>query len=328
MPNMSTAYALVADIGGTNTRLGIVGEKGDQPTECVKIQNADYTTFLSAANTYLNQTNISTIANICMSIAAPIEGPAIPLTNCNWVIELDEVRKVFDANISAINDFEALGFALQNLPTANVLHVSGPTAATETRKMIVGAGTGFNAATSAKPAGFGMAYSLSAECGHMTLPIEKEFEWELRNYLAQKYLRASVERVLSGQGILDVYSWVCTFYDLPYQAISGPMITEAALRGDDKACNLTVEIIASIFARVVGDLALANLPMGGIYLYGGVTRALSPWIKRCSFREIFEAKGRQTNLMRNFPIYLANEDNIGLVGCAVYASTQMNQRLC
>ncbi len=322
---MSNLSALVADVGGTNTRFGLVIGQGDQPTNCVKVLNSDYSSFVNAALDYLSSVQQSDPAHVCLSIAAPIQGKIIPLTNCKWVIDLDQVKFALGSNTAeAINDFEALGFSLHRLPDGSAEHVSGPSTQSNSRKMIVGAGTGFNAATSVFMTGVGCC-ALPAECGHMTLPVETEVEWKLRNVLASKYSRASVERVLSGNGIVDVYGYVCEQLGCENRNYNAAQITKAALDQGEAACLQTVEIVVGIFARTVGDLALAHLPLGGIYLYGGVTRALSEWIKHEQFRAVFEAKGRQASLMRDFSINIVTEDNIGVVGCAAYIARHAHE---
>ncbi|MGJ8530317.1 glucokinase [Maritalea sp.] len=315
---MSEVSALVADVGGTNTRFGLVVEQGGQPTNCVKVLNSSYASFADAAMDYLSTNKQVRPAHVCLSIAAPIQGNVVPMTNCNWVIDLDRVKSTVGSNTAeAINDFEALGFALNRLPQGSAEHISGPSNKSDPRKMIVGAGTGFNAATSVTLAN-GNCYVLPAECGHMTLSVETEVEWKLRHILATKYTRASVERVLSGEGIQAAYRLSCAHLCCETKNYTSKQVTQAAIEKRDAPSALAVKIVVGVLARTVGDLALVNLPLGGIYLYGGVTRALSNWIELAEFREMFEAKGRQTALMRDFPIHIVTEDNIGIVGCAAY----------
>lgn len=100
----------------------------------------------------------------------------------------------------------------------------------------------------------------------------------------------------------------------PRLGLPAQIVTQALERSDDR-CRAAVEVLVRLLARVAGDLFLAFLPLGGVYLSGGVTRACAPLIASGLFWEEFTRKGRQTDLLCSVPIHIINDDNAALAGC-------------
>jgi len=220
--------------------------------------------------------------------------------------------------IDFLNDFEALGYSLiapERLETQAVLASAVPAPPKATR-MVLGAGTGFNAAACYWPA-FGAApHVAAAECGHTTLAIEGDEERDLQAALAAGRGRASVERALSGNGLREIYGWICARDGRPGNAATSAEITQAATAGTDEQAVAAAHLFLRLLGRVVGDLALTFLPYGGIYLYGGVCRALAPLVVATdTFRDAFRAKGRMGPFMADFEAHLLVDDRVALAGC-------------
>lgn len=314
---MSAAKILVADIGGTNTRLGLAGPDGIETNTLRRFSNNDHVSFDRLTRTYLDQLNIVRCRSACLAVAAPVEADRVRLTNRDWLIDKAGVARAIGADdVHLLNDFEALGFSLDRLTTQQAPHIAGPTNAPvpEGVRMVLGAGTGFNAAALRRNA-LGQRSVHAAECGHMTLPIETSSELLLRDHLAHGRGRASVERALSGQGVLEIHAWVCAQTGSPPAQLSAAEIVEQGVSGSNDTCRRTTEILVRFLARVAGDLVLAYLPLGGLYLSGGVTRACGALIASPLFWNEFTAKGRQSELMRSIPVHLVQDDNAALEGC-------------
>jgi glucokinase len=154
----------------------------------------------------------------------------------------------------------------------------------------------------------------------MTLPVETAEGLRLRDYLARGRGRASVERAVSGQGLAEVYRWAAEEAGAASEALSARAITDRAARGVDPLCLKAAETVLRIFATIAGDLALAYLPYGGVYLAGSVARALAPMMGAAGFEEIFRTKGRQAGLVGSFPLYLITDDAAALTGCSALAA--------
>lgn len=319
---MTDQGIIVGDVGGTNTRLGVVLQKGGAPTAIATYRNVDFLSFEKVLAQYLHHINARSCAQIYLAVAAPIDGEKVALTNCDWVIDRARLRQVTGAKtIHLLNDLEALACALIDPSALGAKHVAGPTnlRADGGRMLVIGAGTGFNAASLMPAPAFSVQ---AAECGHMSLPVETAEDLDLRAFLAQGRGRASVERAISGQGLCEIHHWAARGLGLAHDPLTARQITERALQGSDAACAKAAQTVLRLLAIVAGDLALAYLPHGGIYLAGSVCRALYPMMAQAGFAEGFCAKGRQTNLLRSFPIKLITNDAAALIGCAALANRQ------
>ena len=315
---------LVGDVGGTNTRLGLLADNTVIPTRVMTYRNSDYSSLYNVISHYLQKTDEYSCGQICLALAAPIVDQTVALTNCDWVIDAQKLRQTTGAKtVRLINDLEALAWSLDRLPTSSIAPVA--TGKTQRNPMggrlVIGAGTGFNAASLISAPQTGV---LSAECGHMTLPVQTDQDLRLRDHLAQGRGRASVERALSGQGLCEVYQWAAAQAGQRSENLTAGQITDRALHGSDAACVHAAETVLRLLATVAGDLALAYLPHGGTFLAGSVCRALMPMMAQGGFVKAFCAKGRQTDLMQSFSIDLITDDAAALIGCAALARRQMN----
>lgn len=312
---MIAPRVLLGDVGGTNTRLELIGPDRGQ-RHLATFRNSDFASFEDLLVAFLATQGGPVCAQIILAIAAPISGTSIRLTNCQWQIDADRIRTATQAKtVRLINDLEALALSISTLPTSAVRHIFGPAEPAEPlgRTLVLGTGTGFNAACALHPAQLNV---LPAECGHMTLPVETEDDLRLRHHLAQGRGRASVERALSGQGLIEIYQWVAQSRGLDPENLTAPQIATQAVQNADPCCVKAAMIVLRILGTVCGDLALAYLPHGGIYLAGSVVRALAPLITTSDFAAELTKKGRQTHLMQSFTVQLITQDSAALIGCA------------
>ena len=77
-------------------------------------------------------------------------------------------------------------------------------------------------------------------------------------------------------------------------------------------------IFAKMLGKVCGNLSLVQLPFGGVYLVGGVARAMAPHLLNLGFEESFKAKGRFSDFMSSFPVFVVEDDYAALLGSASY----------
>ncbi|MCJ8299348.1 MAG: glucokinase [Pseudomonadales bacterium] len=311
-------YSIVADVGGTNTRIALTCRSVLQEFSIQHFSNDDFQSFQQLLTCYTKGWPLVNIDSVCIALAAPVTGQQARLTNRNWLIDTFSIQQLLGCEkVQLINDFEALALSLNEINDADLQPISAAqTKAGGGKKMVLGAGTGFNGAQLLDNNLSGVARVSCAECGHMTLPVESLEEMRLRNYLAGFYHRASIERVLSGQGLVNLYQWLGTDKNITTDDLSPAQIAAAACSDDDPLCREAGELFSRFFARVVGDMALAFLPYGGIYLSGGVSRGLAQLLKQPAFIDTFHAKGRQSELMKSFNIQLITSDNSALLGCA------------
>lgn len=310
--------ALVCDIGGTNTRFGLVEGGKLLRDSMTSLANKGFGSFEEVLSAYLGMQSVGHVEACCIALAGLATPEGAELTNRDWTIRRTAVQDIVGTPvIGFINDFEALGFALlgiESLETTPLFAAARPVEPGGTR-IVLGAGTGFNAAACYRPRFGDMPHVAAAEFGHTTLALEGEAEFSLQGKLSQGRGRASVERALSGSGLREIHDWVCERNGRP-AARTSTEIAALALSGDDADCRAAADVFLRLLGRVTGDLALTFLPTGGVYVGGGVVRALAPLLKSTdTFEMAFRAKGRMSPFMRDYAAWLVVDDLAALGGC-------------
>ncbi len=306
-----SAALLVADLGGTNCRLGLVAPGTDRIVDVRSIANDTASGFVPLVASYLDGRRID---RMVVAIAAPADGARIQLTNRDWVIDRDEITAAFGlSGLEIANDFEALGHALAR-PEALESVVVKPGVATDGTRIILGAGTGFNC--SARLANGSVVV---CEAGHTTFAPITDLDRRLQAELSAKYTRCSTERLISGSGLREIHAMVS---GTPVGAIDGKALIAAALSGQDAQARTSAEAFARMLGQVAGDLALLFQAGGGIWLSGGPTRALRPLLADPDgpFQRAFTDKGRMAPVMKTFPVHLVTSDQAAIAGCLSIAT--------
>ena len=314
---MTASRNLLADVGGTNTRVAMAVDGLADPQSIQRFRNDDFESLRDVLAHYLTTTNENAPDFGCIAVAGPVSGGEGELTNIDWRIRDVELSQFLNAKrVFVLNDLEAQGHALSNLPESAIkLLRSGQTPANDLQnRLVVGIGTGFNAAPVIHT-DHGLVVPPS-ECGHITLPTPAEIDRELADYLTDLLGFASVEDVLSGRGLEALYSWNGLQAEGPQ--LSGHEITMALSADGNKRVAAAAEIFVRIMGSTIGNLALVHLPFGGIFLVGGVARAFAPHLQKYGFDKAMRDKGRFADLIDAFSVSLVEDDFAALRGCAVY----------
>ncbi len=307
---------LAADIGGTNTRVALC-DTPEAPREVARFRNADHASLDAVLRAYLAARGHPPVHAACVAVAGPVRDGAARLTNLPWEIDAATLRAATGATEAhVINDMAAQGHALDDVTATRVTGPQTGCDARETR-LVVGLGTGFNAAP-VHPLGTGGYVVVPSECGHASLPVWDDASLALARTLTARHGFASIEEVLSGRGLMAVNAHVA---GPDARADTAALI--AALHDDpapgDRA---TAAMFAAALGRVLGDLALVHLPFGGLYLIGGVARAMAPFLEAHGFAEAFRDKGRFAGFMEAFAVSVVADDYAALTGCARYVRRQ------
>ncbi|MHA6344847.1 glucokinase [Roseivivax sp. CAU 1761] len=307
--------ALVADLGGTNTRVALA--RGDRvETETIRrYRNAEFGALAEVLERYLAETGARPAA-ACVAMAGPVRDGVGRLTNLDWVVERGAVaRATGAATVAVLNDLSAQGHALDALdPAALTLVMPGQPASPQAARLVIGVGTGMNAAPVFRLNG--QTLVPPSESGHITLPLQSAEELRLKDFIALNHGQPGVEDVLSGRGFERVHAWLCA-EDGAGDPLPAGEIMAAAEAGDDRA-RRSVAMFTRMLGRVSGNLALITLPFGGIYLCGGVARHFGPWLAEMGFADAFCDKGRFTDFMAQFPVHLVTDDYAALTGSAAH----------
>jgi glucokinase len=315
---MTAALSLVADIGGTNTRVALAHGTEVDPASIRRFRNADYPGLETVLGEYLRDAGGPAVAGACVCAAGPVKDGVATLTNLDWTIDLATLtRATGAARVAILNDLQAPGHALGHIAPDKLRPViDGPQVAGGAM-LVVNVGTGFNAApVHEAPGGRVVAAS---ECGHVNMPIRTAADLRLAAFVETVHGFPGVEDVLSGRGLERLWSFVCAEGGAPSEARAADIMA-AIDAGQDPRAAETARLFARLLGAETGNLALIHLPFGGIYLVGGVARAFAAHLGPMGFAEAFRDKGRFAGFMGNFAVHLLEDDYAPLTGCAVYLS--------
>ena len=306
--------ALVADIGGSNSRFGLANSTG-WPERIAIIENDTVPDLETAVGHYLEETDARPQTAV-LAIAGPIQGEEIALTNCAWRFRRADFAKRFGfSQLHIVNDFEALAWALPRLTAAHVRPLGHGAPGGEGVKVVLGPGTGLGVAA-LLPAG-GHWHAVASEGGHASFGACATEEDETFARMRSETGAVSAETVLSGPGLLRIARALhpeCGYRD-PESVMAD------AQRGEPAAGNVT-RLFVRLLGRFAGDLALIFKALGGVYIAGGVAFALGPLLDDPGFRAAFEEHPPYEDLLRGIPTLLITAEHPGLIGCGTLVQMQ------
>lgn len=307
-----TELALVGDIGGTNSRFGLV-EPGSTQVQAVAVQkNDDFASLEDSIAAYLSAKGLGALTAAAIAVAGPVDGGTVALTNRGWRFTRESLRAAARARqFRLLNDFEALALSLPHLEGGDLVQIGGEAPAKPAVKIVLGPGTGLGMATLAPlPQGGWMA--LPGEVGHITLPVVTREEFDWRERMSKPGVPFESEDAITGGGLLRMYRAVA---EAP--ALATPEeVLQAALAGSDAAAVKTLHQFIAWLARIAGDAAMTMQARGGVYLAGGIAPSIVEKLKSGDFRTIFQEKGRLAHVMRPIPVYVIIDRFPAFKGCA------------
>ena len=305
--------ALLADIGGTNTRLALLE---DGIIRDIRIEPTGGNTGLAQTlRAYLDGRQI---AGAALAVAAPVDTSPIRCTNADWSFTRDEVSDAIGtANVAIVNDFAAQALALPHLQAAELVKTGGGEIAPDRPKTVLGPGTGLGVAALVPSAGGWQP--LTTEAGHMTLAAMNAEEDAVIAWLRREYDHVSAERVLSGHGLTLLYNALADLSGEPAphgrpNGITPGGITAAAHHGSDPIAVRTIEFFCRFLGTVAADAALAYGATGGVYIGGGIVPRLGALFASSGFRDRFESKGRFSDLLRTVPTFVVTAEYPAFTG--------------
>lgn len=316
---MTTSLALVADLGGTNTRVALADGKVVRADSIRKFSNAEFSSLEPVLVRYLAEAGLARVDGVCVAAAGPVRDGVAVMTNLSWTIDAPQLVRATGASQTAIlNDLQAQGHALGHIaPEYLRCLIDGPQQPGGAM-LVVGVGTGMNAApVHNTPWGRVVAAS---ECGHITMPIRTEQDFRLARFVetwgAHAHGFAGVEDILAGRGLEHVYAFIAHEAGQPPEKKAADIM--AALAAGDPIARDTARLYVHILGAELGNLALIHLPFGGLYLIGGVARAMTPYMQEFGLTEAFRDKGRFGEFMHSFSLHVVEDDFAALTGCAAY----------
>lgn len=299
---------LVADIGGTHTRMALAVDGCLLPETIRRFENSDHADLGPVLIAFLRDVE-SPLSGVCLAVAGIVGDGSARMTNLDWTIEDEEISALTGCkNVVLVNDLQAQGHALGHLPASKqrVLVPADPDPSAT--KLVVGLGTGFNAAAVFETDAGRLVPP--SETGHADLVVQSEREMDFVRFLVKKLARAEIEDALSGQGLENIFEWVSG------RRRTAEQIMAALNTGEDARSDRTLDLFTDLLARALASLCLTHLPYGGVYLVGGVARAVAPHLERFDFASRLHDRGRFSSLLHKISVSIVLDDHAALTGCA------------
>ena len=314
--------ALVADIGGTNARFAIANLETLSLSDIRTFPTAEHATLADAIRAYLKDAP-ETVAHAGLAVAAPLREDTVKFTNAAWTFKQSTLAK--EAGLEAayvFNDFEAQAYALPVLSADELHSLHGGKAVENAPKVVLGPGTGLGVAGLVRsPSGW---VPVPGEGGHQTFPAENERELALLERMRVGLERLSVERVLSGPGLADLYRAIAASYGFSDAGLSPAKVEQLAIGGEDERAVEALNFFVQWLGRFAGDMALVFGARGGVYLGGGIAPKMLSRLEQDDFRQAFERKGRMSPYVEAIPIHVIVSDYPGLKGAAAGLRTKLS----
>ncbi len=320
---------LAGDIGGTNTRLGLFEkiEQGFRSVAEKQFPSSDYKNLAEIVQIFLEE-NAHPIDYACFGVPGPVRGKVAKLQNLPWIVDTNDLAHLLEHNrIGLINDLEANAYGLRELDESEFAVLNQGEPHPSGNYAVISAGTGLGQAGIHNENGKLRPYA--TEGGHADFAPRNELEMDLLRYLLTKFERVSVERVVSGMGLQNIYeflrdvkhaeepNWLAE--EIRENGDVGAVVSKCGLDEKSAICEQTLEIFVSLYGAAAGNLALQILATGGVYLGGGIAPKILPKLKEKVFLESFTAKGRMRELLEKIPVRVILNDKAALIGAAHFA---------
>ena len=322
---------LAGDIGATNARLAwfdvsngalVPGLARTYPSRQQASLGAFVTTFLTEAP--------GRIRHACFGIAGPVREGRVEATNLPWVVDAGSLaRQLGLERVLLVNDLEANGWALAALPDTDFAVLQPGRAAPTGNAAVISAGTGLGEA--------GLVWDgrrhrpVASEGGHADWAPQDEPQMALWRFLRAEVGHVSVERVLSGPGLHNIYrflrdgqglaepGWLAEAFRSEEPA---PLISRVGLAGQAEICVRALGLFVAIYGAEAGNLGLRLLATAGVYLGGGIAPRILQALRSPAFLDAFAAKGRFRPVLEAMPVRVILNDRAALLGAARRAALE------
>lgn len=312
----SNLFILAGDIGGTNARFGCLKKKSEGGWDVhnfTKVKGADYPTFESALQNYLESIDVKpTRAAFCA--AGPVENGYVNLTNTDWQISASRIKEIHGfKQCKLYNDFSGMTRSIPELSDDDFTIIRSGQAHISEPILVAGPGTGFGVGYLVPTiAGW---HVVASEGGHVAYSPQSSLELELLQILRRDHDFVSLELISSGKGLPIIHKAVCEIHGQSYEPIAPDLIRERALSGDTISHDVC-HIRAAATMGAIGDLALTGGTRGGIILAGGVSERMIDFYMQPNAMNRYLHRGPQSEYVRNIPMRLLKSPHAPLIGSA------------
>lgn len=319
---------LAGDIGGTKTNIGLFyrGPKGPQLKVMEQFSSPESPDLETIIDRFL-RSHPSRITAACFGMAGPVANGRCKTTNLPWDVSEQRLKKRFRwSRVRLINDLIAMALAVVVLPRRDFLALNVAKPQKGQPVGLIAPGTGLGQVF--------LVYHndrcvpVASEGGHADFCPNTDAESQLWQYLFRQYGHVSLEKVLSGPGLVNIYAWLRDSgrYREPRwlaeslrKADPARAITAAARDQKHPLCTAALDRFVSIFGAASGNLALTAMTTGGVYLGGGIAPKILSELKQKRFMSAFTNKGRFKNYLEKIAVQVILNDKAALMGAASFA---------
>ena len=314
---------LVADVGGTNTRIAVYENQ-----RCVRQQkyvNANLDSFSEGLSKFL-ESGSDPVDAVVVGVAGPVAQGRVRMTNLGWEICENSLQEDLKVPVKVLNDFHIQALGTLTLGPAQFSHVNQVVTESPQRIAVLGPGTGL-----------GEAFVIAHETGWVVIPGEgghKRFaprnvqHDRVLNFLRQQHAEhVSIERVVSGPGLVNIYNALSQFTEVTDPITSGDIaheISKRALEGHCRVCRESLDVFVDVLADEAANLAL-QISADCVYLSGGIPQKIAPVIQE-RFAMGFCAKGRYRKMLQKVDVRLVVDGNVALNGAVLAAEPLLESR--
>ncbi|MEL7486356.1 MAG: glucokinase [Pseudomonadota bacterium] len=315
-----SAAMLVADIGGTNARFALAARRGAglEVTHAQSFRAEDFETIRDAADAYLEAVN-ERPKTACFAVAGPVDRDEITFTNSPWRFRPAEISAALALDrFRVVNDFFALAAGVSSLGDDAFETVRDGAPDRAAPAVVIGPGTGLGQALIVPSAAGDVI--VSTEGGHVGFAPRTDREIEVMRFVAREHPRVSLERLLSGRGLVNIHRALCAIADTPRVSLQADEITRAAATEEYPIAVEAVDMFCAILGKAAGDAVLATGARGGVYLGGGILPKIKDVFLRSGFNDCFLDKGRMRSYLEPVPVKMIAKDGAALFGAAAALS--------
>lgn len=313
---------LVADIGGTNARFAMARHHGGsvQLSDIKILAAREFATLQDGLNAYIDIIGTPPSRG-CFAVAAPCNERRIAFTNSTWSFSPQDFKSDFGfSDFHVVNDFYALAQGAASLPETAFLPIKEGKPECAAPTLLIGPGTGLGQALIVPAGAQGLKQNtiISTEGGHVDFAPQTDEEMEVRQRLKQTYDRVSVEHLISGPGLANIYRALCEIGGRENHTLEASQITAAALDGSDPVAERALEMFCTILGRAAGNAVLATGARGGVVLGGGILPKLRDFFFKSMFVQAFEERTPMNSYVADVPVRMIIDEKAALYGAAIH----------
>lgn len=327
---------LAGDIGGTKTNVALFDEQGESlgaPVAQKSFRSNSYDSLEAILKEFINEHKPQQVARACFGIAGPVVGGRVETPNLAWIVSSETLAETLKVGqVGLINDLEATAYGIEALQDKQLLTLNKGSGARPGHRALIAAGTGLGMAGIFWD---GSHYRpIASEGGHADFAPRNEMEIDLLRYMTERLSgHVSYERILSGPGLFNIYSFLRdrNFAEEPAwlaEQIAGgdrtAAVSAAALSNKSELAAKALGLFVEIYGAMAGNLALIMKSLGGLYIGGGIAPKIVDKLKDGTFINAFKDKGRLSSLVASIPVHVILDDKTALYGAARCALNQNN----